>query len=267
MKYKILILLLSLVVFVGCKSSKGLTTQPHKAQNPSAEVIQKVLATQPQFNTATVSKLAIKLNVNSRELNAMASCKIKKDSLIHLSILFLGAEVFKAELSTDSILLYDKMSYTCYAADYELLSERFGVSVDFYSIQNLLFNQLFCVGNKTLQPDSCRLLPLANGRTSIEYRNRNITQNTDITSLFQIEKVKLAVKDSPYLLNVKYADFVTENTISYPKLIDMQLSGQRSTAALQFSILKVIFNSPVKFSTTNPKGYSRSDISQVLRKQ
>lgn len=265
---KALYIVISLALLVGCKTTKNIQKTSGKDSSPVAELIEKVVKTQPQFTSANVSKMSVTLNINSREVSVSASCKIKKDSLIHLSIQpFMGIEMFKAEFSTDSIRVFDKMNRNYYVVDYASISNKFGVNVDYYSLQNLLFNQFFCIGRKTIVADSCKLVPLANGKSGIDYQNSNMTQKTELSATNQIEKVTLAAKETPYQLNVDYTSFTNINGINFPQEINMLISNQRTKVTSQFSISKIEFNTAVKFTDGNPSKFTRSDINKLLKKQ
>lgn len=263
-----LVVLCCLVLLVSCKTTQHIKKNTDEGYSPVAKLIEKVEKAQPQFNTANVSKMAVSFNINNREVNVSASCKIKKDSLIHLSIQpFMGIEMFKAEFSTDSIRVIDKMNHNYYVVDYTALSDRFGVNVDYYSIQNLLFNQLFCIGRKTVLVDSCKLVPLPNGKNSLEYQNSTMAQKTELSSTNAIEKVTLAAIGTPYQLNVDYSEFTNTNGTNFPQRIGILISNQRSTISSVFSILKIDFNTQLKFTAGNTDKYTRSNINLLLKKQ
>lgn len=265
---KLLYIFLSVALLTACKTTKTVQKTTGKETSRVAELIEKVKKTQPQFTTANVSKMSVSFNLNNREVNVSASCKIKKDSLIHLSIQpFMGIEMFKAEFSTDSIRVFDKMNRNYYVVDYASLSNRFGVNVDFFSLQNLLFNQFFCIGRKTIVADSCKLVALSNAKNGIEYQDRKMKQETELSATNQIEKVTLSAKGTPYQLNVDYAGFSSINGINFPQEISMLISNQRTKVTSLFTISKIEFNNVVKFTDGNPSKFTRSDINKLLKKQ
>ncbi len=91
--------------------------------------------------------MSLALDLLDRKVNVSASCKFYKDSAMHISIQpFMGIEMFKAELNPDSIIVFDKMNRRYYVINYNYFTERFGVDIDFNSLQALISNQFFCVG-------------------------------------------------------------------------------------------------------------------------
>lgn len=268
MNHKIILFTtLVLLIFSACKTTRTTTKSVVKSDNQIAQIIEKIQLKQPQFTSANVSKMSLALNMSNRDVNVNATCKIQKDSAIHLSIQpFMGIELFKAELTTDSMWVFDKMNKRYYVVDYGFFSKRFGVDVDFYSLQSLLFGQFFCIGNKDIQVENCIATNLSEGRKNINFENDKMIQNTEISSDFMILQVLLKSKNSNYELKTKYSDYMVSNTVNFPQKIAMQATNQKDQASFDFSILRVEFNTPIKFSATNPDRYNRGDIDQLLNK-
>ncbi len=259
-----------LVLFVGftsCKTVKTITKPTEIKPNPVVQIIEQVQKNQPQFKTANVSKMSMELQIGERKVNVSATCKIKNDSVLYLSIQpFLGIEMFKAEFTTDSMKVFDKMNRRYYAADYSYFSTRFGVDVNFYSLQSLLTARFFCVGQKNVQADSCHLLILPTGQYSIAFETKKMTQATEISEKYLIKQVLLTTKKSSYQLQNAYDDYLLENDVNFPQKINLKISSQKTKASCDFSILKVAFDTDIKFIPTNSERFTRADIDQLLKK-
>ena len=267
MKLKLIIFsLLVALIFSACKTTR---TIPKTDLNikPVAQLIEQVQKVQPQFATANVSKMSMALNMDGREVNVSATCKVKKDSALHISIQpFMGIELFKVELLTDSLKVFDKMNRKYYVLDYGFFKNRFGVAVNFYDLQDLLFGQFFCVGQKNVLPDSCKLTALEAGRNKIEYESESMIQNTNISPLNIIEEVLLKAKNTPYQLQTNYTGYAQANGVNYPQKIAIVATNQKNNASCDFSILKVEFNTDINFKPANIERYSLGDIDQLLKK-
>lgn len=271
MKQKIVMFsVFAVLVLSACKTTHTIvkSEQPAKpTPNQVVQVIEKVKKTQPQFKTANISKMSLALDLKERKLNVSATCKIKMDSAIFISIQpFLGIEMFKAELTTDSMRVFDKMNHRYYVVDYGFFNKHFGVNVDFYSLQSLFTAQFFCIGNKEIQVDSCKLVTSTAGQNEIDYANDNIAQSTEISPLSLIQQVILKDKNSDYQLQMSYKDFAMQNAVNFPQTISLQASNQNTKASCDFSILRVEFNGNVRFSATNPDRFTKGDIEQLLKK-
>ncbi|HEY6914481.1 MAG TPA: DUF4292 domain-containing protein [Paludibacter sp.] len=266
MRHKIIIPVLILLIFSACKTTKTIAKKETKTGNQIAQTIEQVQKKQPQFRTANVSKMSLELDMNDRKLNVSGSCKIRKDSAMFVSFQVFGFEVFKAELLTDSMRVFDKMNRRYFVTDYSYFSKRFGVDVDYYSLQSLLAAQFFCVGSREIQPDSCKLVTSPTGQNCINFETGNMLQSTQLTALNVIQQVILKAKNSNYQLQTTYADYADVNGISFPQKIALLASNDKTKASCDFSILKVEFNTDVKFVATGTDRYTRGNIDQILKK-
>jgi len=266
MRHKIIIPVLILLIFPACKTTRTIAKKETKAVNSVAQTIEQVQKNQPQFRTANVSKMSLELDMNDRKLNVSGSCKIRKDSAMFVSFQVFGFEVFKAELLTDSMKVFDKMNRRYFVTDYSYFSKRFGVDVDYYSLQSLLAAQFFCVGNKEIQPDSCKLVTLPTGQNSIDFETGNMLQSTQLTAMNVIQQVILKAKNSNYKLQTTYADYADVNGISFPQKIALLANNDKTKASCDFTILKVEFNTDLKFAATGTERYTRGNIDQILKK-
>jgi len=268
MKQKtILVIAFTLLIMSACKTTRQVTKPNLPTSNELSQLVENVKLVQPQFKTANISKMSLAFNVNEREVNVSAVCKIIKDSAIFLSIQpFLGIELFKAELMADSVKVYDKMNHRYYVSDYGFFNRRFGVDVDFYSFQALLSAQLFCIGKREIPIDSCKLSTLSSGQKKIEFNGVKMFQNTEISALNQIQKVILKAKNSNYQLQTDYTEYTLVNGVNFPQKIALLATDQKSKATCDFSILRIEFNTDIKLSSTNPERYTLGDIDQLIKK-
>jgi len=268
MKQKFIIFsVFALLIFSACKTKRSVILTEGLEGSPVAQLIAKVQATQPQFKTANVSKMSLEFDMNERNVNVSATCKIQKDSAIYLSIQpFMGIEMFKAEIMPEKIVVFDKMNRKYYVTDYAWFNSRFGVDIDFNSLQALIFNQFFCVGKKEILPDSCKLTPLASGRNKIEYETQAMLQVTETGSTNTIQQVLLKGKITRYQLQANYEDFTVVNAVNFPQTIKMLANNEKTKVSCNFSILKVEFNTDLKFIPSNTERYSPGDIDQLLKK-
>jgi hypothetical protein len=178
----------------------------------------------------------------------------------------MGIELFKAEFMRDSMRVFDKMNRKYYVTDYRYFTRRFGVEVDFYSLQALIFNQFFYIGNKGIFTDSCKVITLSNGRNRIDYESPGMQQNTIILADNTIQQVLLKAKNSSYQLQTNYEDYIVKYGVNFPQKIKIQVTNQKNSASCDFSILKVEFNTDIKFMPSNTDRYGRSEIDQLLKK-
>jgi hypothetical protein len=255
-----------LVLFVSCNSTKTFTKTEIATKNASpvsSDFISKVQFTQPSFTTANMSKVSIALKLEDKEMNVSASCKIRRDSVIYLSIQpFLGIELFKAEIMPDSVRIFDKMNGRFFVSSYDMFFEKLGIKLDFKSFQAMLSNQLFTIDKKGFS--SASYSP-SMGQQQIEIQNNSLKQITTISDSFNILKVLLKDERNHNQFSINYEAFTSINGVNFPKEINLLAKNDNKTASCKLLIEKVEFNLPIHFIPTNTQRFTRADIYKLLQ--
>lgn len=265
--YKILLVFVLIGFFSSCKTTKTLPATDMQDAKNFREIVKKVQNAELHFRTANISKMSLAFEMGDRKVNVNATCKISNDSLIHLSIQpFMGIEMFKAELTPDSIKVYDKMNNHYYFLDYSFFSTKFGLQVDFYSLQSLIVGQLFCMGEKEVKMDQLKLVQENNGQKKIAFENAQIYQFSTLSNDFNILQVLLQSKINKYELTTNYSNYTVQEGFSYPREIYMKASNNNRLVVFDMSILRVEFNVPLKLSSVNYRKFSKGNIDQLLSK-
>lgn len=271
MKSRLLIAgIVLMVTFSACKTTKTVSTQTVPVKQEKTDeplrLIEAVKNNQPQFTTANVNKMSMELALGDRTVNVSASARIRKDSAIYVSFQVFGLEVFKTEMTTDSMRVFDKMGRRYYVTDYGFLSRQFGVDVDFYSLQSLLTAQFFCVGKPVPSSDGCSLNDSGQGTSEILFHGPKLEQTTRISAQKLITAVLLKAAEKNYTMETTYADYGVVNGVNFPKEISILAGNDQTKISCKISILKVEFNTPLKFQPLATEKYSRGDINHMLKK-
>jgi hypothetical protein len=254
------------LVAVSCKSTKTITKETKVSKVPVEQIVNQVKQREPKFDNANVSKMSLELQLNSRNIKVAASCKLITGSAMHISIMpALGIEMFKLEISTDSIYIFDKFNKRYYGTDYEYLEKRFGVELDYNSLESLISNRFFVVGQKEI-PYSKLSQEIVEGKQIINYKGQNMTELVTINSLFSIENVSIASQNSKYNLTTSYADFALLDGIDFPQKIQIQASNNKNKLHCDFNINRVTFNGSVSLQALDKNRYQKTDIEQLMKK-
>lgn len=265
-------ILLSFVLFVSCKATKTLaktelTISSSSDSSLSSDFIAKVQLAQPSFSTANMSKVSIALKFDNKEMTVAASCKIRRDSVIYLSIQpLMGIELFKAELLPDSIRIFDKMNGRFFVNSYDFFSENFGVRLDFKSFQAMLTNQLFSIGENDFSSAHCSTVTSSLEKQQIAFKNNSIRQTTAVSDTYNILKVLMNDVTNKNQVTINYTGFSLTSGINFPKEISILAKNENKTASCNLSIDRVEFNSPIRFVPTNTRRFVRTDIFKLLQK-
>ena len=101
---------LLLSMLTGCKSSKKVGTVESASVKAHNEFFQSVEDQSFQFRTLT-ARLNVDLDIPGKQMSSRVDMKMVKDSAFQLSVQpFLGIEIFRIELSRDTIKVVDRMN-------------------------------------------------------------------------------------------------------------------------------------------------------------
>lgn len=267
MKKLIYIVLLGVLLLPACKTKKSLVDGSRIPTISIEEAIENVINVQPRFATANVSRMNMVVKFGDRSYNVSASCKIKNDSAIHLSIQpMLGIEMFKAEISKDSIWVFDKMNRNLYVADFGYIHQMLGLNVDFNSLQAIISNRFFKVGQSNVASNGMKISALTPENVELQYVEQRVTQHTAVSKDWKIQQVAISSIDNAYRFRTGYSDFANFNGVVFPRTIQMEALARNRTFTCDFTISRVVFDSDVTFSSLNPSRYARVSIEQLFKK-
>jgi len=254
------------VTFTACKSKKALV-QTDTIDRKLVEQVDRIRKAEPTFATANVSKMSVNVAFGGRQVSTAASCKIRTDSAIHISIQpLLGFELFKVEINKDSVLVFDKVNKKLYPILFSFFTAKFGLSVTFSDLQAMLANRFFTVGSAEADLRNCKKEESTNNQNIIAYKNAEMQQQTTINATDRIEKQELKALNSDYRMEVAYIQFAQLETILFPQLINLTATNGKRTAKFDFKISKAAFNNTLGFTKIDASKYTVGDINQLLKK-
>jgi len=254
------------LTFTACKTKKALV-QTDNVDHKLMEQVEKIQKAEPKFVSANVSKMTVAVEVGGRKFNTSASCKMRTDSAIHVSIQpFMGLEMFKVEILKDSMLVFDKVNKKLYQVPFAYFKTKFGLTVGFSDIQAMLSNRFFTVGSAEADLRNCKQSESVNNLNVITYQNSEMNQQIMINSTDRIEKQELKAINSDYRMEVAYSQFALLETIIFPQIINLVTTNGKRTVKFDFKISKAVFDSELIFTRIDPSKYSVGDINQLLNK-
>jgi len=263
--YLTFILLFSFL-FTACKSKKALV-KTDIVDRKLMEQVDKIQKAEPSFRTANVSKMSVAVSIGGKKFNTSASCKIRTDSAIHVSIQpFLGFELFKVEISKDSMLVFDKVNKKLYPVPFSFFKTKFGLTVGFSDLQAMLSNRFFTVGST--EPDflNCKQVESVDNLNVIEYKTAEMLQQILSNSTARIERQELKAVNSEYRMRVAYSDFIQIEKLVFPQVINIEATNTKRNVNFDFKISKAVFDSELSFTKIDPSKYTVADINQLLNK-
>lgn len=267
----LLIVLLAMTVS-GCRTMRSTATKTDIASAVSeAEYVRQVsrLST-PDYRTLTAS-LVIEINPDTKdEMSSRARLKIVRGERLQISITPLaGIELFRVEVSRDSVKILDRMGKR-YAAEpiAEIMKQipaylRNQYPYDFHyeHLEALLTNRLFMPGGDALDMDR-----FSQQRLILGYRLFRTQDNERMRFDFTTDtRARLTTTEliSPFAeLKWNYADFQTASGRPRPMLMAVEIDD---VPKLEIQFNKVETDVPVEMHFPIPDNYKRITLKQLWR--
>ena len=261
-------LLLSLLM--GCKSSKKtvstVTTGGVKSQ---VEFLESMERQSFQFETMT-ARLNVELAMGKQELSSRVDLKMVKDSLLHLSIVpLLGIEIFRIELTQDTIRVMDRMNKHYLIENYAELKGQTPIAFNFHNLQALFTNHLFIPGESSVSPEHYNRFKLSQDGSMTEIKIKD-AMGLLYTFTADAEEKLLSTHASDekeqYALNWEYADFRAVEEQLFPMLMDVNILKEGSSVGgMKISYSRIQLNEPIKANFNISAKYRRITFAEMLK--
>ena len=261
------------IVFIfslsGCKTSKKVAVLERGSEKTQKEFFTQMQEQAFQFETLT-ARLNVDLDLPGNTMSSRVDLKMIKDSAFQLSVVpFLGIEVFRAEISVDSVKILDRMNKRYVAENYANLKGQTPIEFNFYNLQALLTNQLFLPGQKEIKPKQYSRFQLTQEGSAAEIQVKDAIGLLYTFMADGEEKIlSTRVTDSSehYALQWNYLSFRQTEGQFFPMKMDIQLQkdgASQGGIVLNFSRMQT--NVPVKMDFSIPSKYTRITLAQIMK--
>ncbi|MDO1447027.1 DUF4292 domain-containing protein [Rhodocytophaga aerolata] len=249
-KYTYYILFFLVIFTFSCKRQKiNLPTSTTKIKNLSVQEI--------DFKYFS-SRSKVTYTDSENNLNAIANIRIKKDSLIWISVSKIGVEGVRALITQDSILVVNRLKNEFTAYDFKSLSEKFNFNITFDIIQAAI------VGNLPLaqESDNAKLVKEKDHFLLRQSENSITIDNFISANTMKLTKLLMIEQPTNNSLTVDYGDFKPLNTFLFPysSIVSLQYQATKGNDQTSVNIQhqKVeITDEELKFPFDIPQKYDR----------
>ncbi len=202
------------------------------------------------------TKTKIRYKEDRQKLNGNAQIRIRKDSLIWMSLTSsLGIEVTRSIITPDTVVVMNRMDKEYYTFNFKQLSDYFNFQVDFDLLQSVLLANL----PVRLGPeDKISEIP---GYTKVNQRSGLLIVDSYVnTENKKLETVVMKEMYSQNQLSLKYSDFSQLNDTLFPALCAISLTYDTPEGPMVTSVdieyNKVeVSDKPLKFPFSVPEKY------------
>ncbi|WPP49420.1 DUF4292 domain-containing protein [Catalinimonas niigatensis] len=230
-----------------------------------AEIADEFAVNDLEFEYLTTNS-KIRFSNDEKNLSATANIRLKKDSIIWVSITpGFGIEAARGIITQDSLIFINRMNKEYSAYDFEQLSREFNFSIDFDLLQSVL------LGDMPLEPGDQDLVKKESNYYVVKQEKGAITINNfvDARSL-KLERVAMQDRSKEEVfgksrtrnntLTLRYNDFqmLNEQVFPFENLVslDYQRNGkkrrteidiQHKKASITDEVLRFPFSVPEKY--------------------
>lgn len=258
-----------LFLLSGCNTTKRVATVEATAAKAHMDFFDSMQQQAFEFKTLA-ARLSAEVDVPGKEMSSRVDLKIVKDSALLLSVQpLLGMEVFRVEMTVDSLLIVDRMNRIYCADSYNNLKGEMPLTFNFYNLQALFINHLFIPGEQGVAKEQYNRFKLRQEGVMAEAQ---IVDPAGLIYTFladgeeKILSTFITDRSAEYALHWGYADFRLVDQQPFPMLMDARLliDGVRS-GGIKLSFSKLQRDVPVNIRFTVPDKYRRITFTELLK--
>ena len=221
-----------------------------------------------QYNTLS-ARIQFDVVLSGNEISSRGQLKMQKDERIQIFIQpLLGIEVFRAELTPDSIKIINRLNRWYMIDTFDHLKGNADIDFNFYNLQALITNQLFLPGETNLTADHFSLFGWKQTQTGylLSINDHNGLQYA-FTADANEQIISTAIKDDAtnYRLDCSYTNFLPAGNRSLPMNLHIMLlaeSDAQHSLSLNFSRVEV--DIPLTTAFPIPANYQQVSFQQII---
>lgn len=265
------LLLVTLLGFYGCKSAKVPGGKEKVNTKELKEFVASMQEQEPAFRTFS-ARLNVDLQTGDKTMGSRVELKLVKDSALQLSVQpFLGIEVFRMELTPDSVKVMDRMNKRYVAEGYTALKEEWPIDFNFYNLQALFVHQLFLPGEQEVEGvhyDQFRL-DREGAITRLHARDRmDLRYCFEANSSEQLLSTLITEGNGRYSLLWKYLSLEAQPSVAWLFPLQMQVSFRdegirKGGMDIRFSRLQ--WDKPLNMDFSVPAKYKRITFADIIK--
>ncbi|MDR3262631.1 MAG: DUF4292 domain-containing protein [Tannerella sp.] len=262
--------LLGIFLLAGCRTSNVPATGDANLLKAEEYFFQTLQQQAFQYQTF-VARVQLEFVTSEKNFSSRANLKIRKNSRIQLSIQpLLGIEVFRIELSPDSVMVIDRMNKRYLSEAFsQIKGEDLQIDFNFYNLQALFTNQLFLPGEAELPENAFKRFLWKQTEAGYSLQTEDHTKLKYVFMADRQEQLyasKITDASAHHALHWNYTDFRPVGAQLFPMKINAGwFVGEESKGSLSLNYSHIDINVPVEINLLIPSGYERIDFSQLLK--
>ncbi|MDR1724197.1 MAG: DUF4292 domain-containing protein [Tannerella sp.] len=252
-----------------CKTTKSASASEPEIMKTEEALFASVIDRSFHFNTLN-SQLRFHFNNGQKEISSKAQLKMIRNDRLQLSVQpMLGIEVFRLEMTSDSIKVLDRMNKRYMTDSYDHLKGNFKIDFNFRNLQALITNQMFVPNEDEISASHFRRFRINKSDESAEFAladSNGYYYTFTAGSNERLISTNIEKRIDKSALEWDYRKFQDIENRSFPMemavklLTDSEIQGE---ATLIFSSMEI--DKPLKTEFIIPKGYERITAEQLIK--
>lgn len=272
----LLFFIISSFIFSSCKTQKKIILNKEKEICLLDYKSPKILNTHLKKNEFNFNNLSIKLSaeaqIDSSAHSFTATLRMKKDSVIWLSLSKLGIEGARAIITKDSVKFINRLESTYFCGDYSYISKLLNTDLDFDMLQSLL------IGNSVSFYDEEE--KLKSGVDNCHYylgtiRKRKIKKAEKGKALKEPSQTIYLMPESYKISHILFFEFnpdrsfeavftdfkIIDSISQIPQILDFKIKAQKKVN-IQIKYNKIALDEEMSFPFKIPEKYEKADYKE-----
>ena len=248
---KLWIIVFTLFLFA-CGSNKNVVTSSLENRS-SKSIVKKVNQNHLDYNWFT-TKLNGKIETNGADTPFSANLRIRKDSVIWLSVsALLGIEVARIQITPDSFKLMNRINKTYWIGDFEDVESAYGIPANYEQLEGVLVGQISLENQKMSSIVSENKYLLFSKSKKEKSQFKAWIDNRFLIHTFLLED------ELEQSLTIRYLEYEKHAQRWVPLKLNLLLANIDQQTEANFTYSKVNINTPKKLNFNIPDSYVPMD--------
>ena len=251
---KYFLFLFLLVGFIGCKSTKTLTSDNAEFNLSKKQVIKEYQKLTPNFKTLQ-AKVKFQYKRNTDEQSHTVTLRMEKDKAIWMNA---SLNLVRVLITPDRVSFYNKLDNTYFDGDFSYISDLLGTEIDFQKVQNILLGEtVFELNKDDYELSTHEKSYLLQPKEQQELYEIFFLINP---SHFRLDSQQVTQNTEMHMMQVDYLSYQEVEKQIFPESIYVQSVEKSSEMVIWLEYKSITLNEDLRFPYKIPSGFKKLDL-------
>lgn len=252
-----------------CKTTKKVTREGSAGTANRTEFFNRLERDAFHFKTLS-ARLKVDLDLPGKSVGSRVDLKMVNGEAFQLSVQpFLGIEVYRILVRTDSILVLDRLNKRYVAESLRALEGQTPVDFNFYNLQALFTNRIFMPGAEKVLPNMYKRFTLtgADGGVGVGIRDaQGVSYRFDVDRENRLIRTEGTDRSDKYAVRWDYSDFRAAGDQLFPMRMRVRvLRGGTDQGGMELGFSRLETDKPIDLDFSVPARYTRIPFAEIVK--